>query len=338
MKRGINGNGALGMLNISRKIRTIKKIDILRKLLPPLSFIIPFLILYSLYPESFEAMWKGRAFYLFFLWLSFLETTLGWEKLQTKSVKKLRAIVFTLTLLLPTLYVVLASYGGLNALITALAKQNKVYWADWMALSTEYLVFASLFSLILLLEYGYMGLRTLPISTLFLGIIGGVYTIDNLYPFGRFAPLQIFVPTTAILAEHVLNVMGYQTRFLLPVEGMPTLVAWNTNGEARFQIAWPCSGVESLFLYAIILLLFLKITAIPWKQKMIYFILGAMVTYLINILRVTNLFVITINDGDWRSFHNFYGPLYSIIWITFYPLIITGSLFLRRKIKQANQV
>lgn len=311
----------------------IRKADILRKLLPLLSFIIPFLILHRLYPESFEATWKGRAFYIFFLWLSFLEITLGWEKLQTQNVKKLRAIAFTLTLLLPTLYVVLATYGGLNAWIIALAKQNKVYWADWMALSTEYLVFAMLFSLILLLEYGRKGLRTLPTSALFLVTIGSIYTIDNLYPFGRFAPLQIFVPTTATLAAHVLNLMGYQTRFLPSVEGMPTLVAWNSNGKSSFQIAWPCSGVESLLIYAIILLLFLKITAIPWKQKIIYFIIGAAVTYLINILRVTNIFVITINDGDWRSFHNFYGPLYSIIWITFYPLIITGSLFLRRKIK-----
>jgi thaumarchaeosortase len=324
------------MLTLSRKIRTRRTIGVLRKFLPPLSFIIPFLILYRLSPQSFEATWKGRAFYLFFLWVSFLETTLGWENLQPKNDRLLRTIAFTLTLLLPTLYIVLASYGGLNAWITAVAKQHKVYWADWMALSTEYLVFAFLFSLILLLEYGRTGLRTLPISILFLGFIGGMYTIDNLYPFGRFAPLQLFVPATATLAAYVLNVLGYRTRFLPSVEGMPTLVAWNMIGSARFQIAWPCSGVESLLLYAIILLLFLRITAIPWKQKMIYFLVGAAVTYLINILRVTNLFVITIHDGDWRSFHNYYGQLYSIIWITFYPLIVTGSLFLRRKLKLAH--
>jgi thaumarchaeosortase len=324
------------MLNLSRKIRTSRTISILRKFLPPLSFIIPFLILYRFYPESFDATWKGRAFYLFFLWVSFLETTLNWENLQLKNNRSLRAVIFTLTLLLPTLYVVLASRGGFNAWITAVAKQHKVYWADWMALSTEYLVFAFLFSLILLLEYGRSGLRTLPISALFLGFIGGIYTIDNLYPFGRFAPLQIFVPATATVAAYVLNVLGYQTRFLPSVEGMPTLVAWNPIGEARFQIAWPCSGVESLLLYAIILLLFLRIIDVPWKHKMIYFLVGAAVTYLINILRVTNLFVITIRDGDWRSFHNFYGPLYSIIWITFYPLIISGSRFLRRKLTLAH--
>ena len=122
------------------------------------------------------------------------------------------------------------------------------------------------------------------------------------------------------------------------MEGMPTLVAGNASREVSFQIAWPCSGVESLFLYAMILLLFLKSTAVPWTHKVIYFLLGAAVTYLINVLRVTNLFVIAINDGDWVSFHHLYGPLYSIIWITAYPLNITGSRFLRRHLQRTRHV
>jgi hypothetical protein len=33
-----------------------------------------------------------------------------------------------------------------------------------------------------------------------------------------------------------------------------------------------------------------------------------------------------------------YGPLYSILWITMYPLIITGSYFLRRHLQRTRHV
>ncbi|MGQ9726731.1 MAG: hypothetical protein ACUVQL_06335, partial [Candidatus Bathycorpusculaceae bacterium] len=49
---------------------TIKKNQsILIKISTILAFAIPFFILYALYPESYEATWKGRTYYLFFLWL-----------------------------------------------------------------------------------------------------------------------------------------------------------------------------------------------------------------------------------------------------------------------------
>ena len=41
-----------------------------------LSFAIPFAVLFGLDPQSFNATWKGRTFYLFFLWLIFLELIL----------------------------------------------------------------------------------------------------------------------------------------------------------------------------------------------------------------------------------------------------------------------
>jgi thaumarchaeosortase len=330
--------GAWRLRSMTRRSRRLKKIAVLRRLLPSIAFLLPILLLYHIYPESFEATWKGRAFHLFFLWLSVLETVLGWDKLPPATVRRRGIVAVTLPLLLPTLYVVLAHYGGVNAVITEFATQHAVYWAHWMALSVEYLVFAGLLSLILWLEYGRMGLRTLLIAPLFSGFIGGVYLIDNLYPFGRFTPLQLLVPATTFLAAQALNVMGYQTRFLPLVEGMPTLVAGTVDREVSFQIAWPCSGVESLFLYAMILLLFLKRTALPRTHKMIAFLLGAAVTYLINVLRVATLFVIAMNDGDWVSFHHLYGPLYSILWITMYPLIITGSYFLRRHLQRTRHV
>jgi len=85
------------------------------------------------------------------------------------------------------------------------------------------------------------------------------------------------------------------------------------------------------------LVLFLKKASIPWKHKIVYLAIGAVITYVINILRVVTLFVISINDGDVWAFHNYYGWLYSATWIVSYPLIIIGSRILWRRIRRGKR-
>jgi len=336
------------ILDILRLVK--KNANILIKLLPILSFIIPLLILYSLYPYSFEQTYHGRTLYLFFLWMISLEMILSWEKLQKNKVDKLgsiRTVSFIIALLLPTIYVIAGNCCGLNAIIEDLAKQNispldplKDQHASLIALSTEYLVFAVFFCLIILLAYGINGLKDFSISTFFLGIIGVLFTIDNLFPYGKLTPLQIFVPATATLAANVLNLMGYETIMSFissPIYGsMPLLAVKDSQGFWHsYGIAWSCAGVESLIIYTAVILLFLKKTDIPWKHRIIYFTIGAVVTYFINVLRVVTLFVIKINYGEiaFQKFHNYYGLLYSITWIISYPLIIIGSRALWAKIR-----
>jgi len=331
---------------------TLLNINTVKKLLPIIAFVIPFLILYSLYPQSFqggpawEGSWQGRFFYLFFLWLLSLELILGWEELQKSKVNRLRSVrtvALIIAFLLPTIYVIAANYGGLNAVIAESAARYNVPLAYLTPLSTEYFVFAVLFNLIILLAYGINGLKEFSISAFFLGIIGIIYTIDILYPYGRFTPFQLLVPTTATFAANFLNLMGYETSLSLikdPKHGtLPLLVVEDSlrKRSVGFGIAWPCSGVESLIIYTVTILLFLRKTAIPLTQKAVYFVMGAAVTYFINILRIVSIFLIALDYGaksnQVQLFHNYYGPLYSIIWVISYPLIIIGSRALWWKIK-----
>ena len=336
------------MLDILPKLK--ENTQILVKLLPVFSFIVPFLILYFLYPNSFEATWKGRTYYLFFLWLVSLEIILGWEKIQTSKVDNLRSIrtfAFIITLLLPTIYVLIANFLGLNPALVDLAKQSNIgpVWAEFMPLSIEYLVFGVIFAAISLIEYGKGGLGNFSISTFLLFAVGTLYMIDNFYPYGQFTPFQFLVLPTTILAANALNLIGYQTTITIttnPYYGwIPYLKAWDPKNPftyAQYGIGWPCAGVESLMIYTITILLFLKKSTIPLKQKIIYFITGAIVTYFINILRIVTIFVIAMNNGDVGRFHDFYGQLYSIIWIISYPLIIIGSRILWRKIRSRKRM
>jgi exosortase/archaeosortase family protein len=320
--------------------------SVIIKFLPVLAFAVPFLILYlnqhtSILYYSFEMTWKGRTFYIFFLWLASLEIILGWDSLRSMKVSRLRSIrtiFFVLALLLPTAYLIASNYYSFpSRAIIDWSWQNGIKdQPDWIPLDVEYFVLTALFVLIVWLQYGGKGLKNILISPVFLATIGSVYTIDNVYRYGAFTPFQIFVPTTAMFAEKILNLLGYQTQLVIPPissGGMPMLsahLASSTNLGWTAAIAWPCSGVESLLIYTVTILLFLKKSVFSLAQKATYFVIGATVTYTINALRIATIFIIAINTGgyytpDAQRFHDYYGQLYSVIWIMSYPLIIMGS-------------
>ncbi|UCC33287.1 MAG: archaeosortase/exosortase family protein [Candidatus Bathyarchaeota archaeon] len=327
------------MLDIAQKIK--ENISILEALLPILSFVPPILVLHFLHPESFQTTYQGRTLQLFFLWLVTLEAILTWErtrKAQTGTLKPVRTISLIISLLLPTVYVFAANYCGLNITIMEAAMQNNVPLAHLLPLATEYLIFAFLFASIILLTHGKNRFVDFSIPLFFLVAIGVIFTIDDLYPYGWFTPFQILVPATATLAANVLNLMGYQTHLYStehPEYGsMPHLSVWNSEKPsefASFGIAWPCAGVESLVIYTVTILLFMKRTSFPWRHRIVYFVVGAAITYVINIFRVVAIFVISMSGGDVWAFHNYYGWLYSVAWILSYPLKITGGRILWRR-------
>jgi len=319
--------------------------------MPLFAFIIPLALLYFLNPwdpylnlsaqDSFQLMWKGRTFQLFFIWLVALEFILSWETINLKISKKNTAMLFAVAIasVLPTLYVVMENYFGLNGAIANLAAQSGIAFFNSMPLAIEYLIFSVLFCLTVFLYFGKKGLAGFALPALFVGLVGVLYTIDNVFPYGEFTPFQLLVPTTAMFAAGVLGFMGYTT--LLGTEnGMPTMQATGPLGTAKFSIAWPCAGIESLLIFTAVALLFLQQMSISWKAKTGYFIVGAAVTYFINILRIATIFTIGmefgVNSNQVQMFHFYYGPLYSIAWIVSYPLIILASQGLWRKIKSGK--
>lgn len=338
-------------------VATVKNTSMITKMLLVLSFVVPFSVLYALDPVLFERTWIGRTFYLFFLWLVVLEIILNWENLQKSKLKRVRSprtVFLIAVVLMPTLYVVLANYFGLNAMIADFAQRNNMAYSNalLMRVPVEYLVFTLLFALMVILTYGISGLRDFSTSILFLGIIGTLYAIDTIYPGNTFTPFQVLVPATTQLSAIVLNLMGYHTSIDVRTDDRygtyPVLTASNANGSVPFGIAWACSGIESLLIYTVVMALFLKASAILRIYKVVCFVIGAFITYFINILRVVSFFVIMLNGGSqqtFQEFHDYYGPLYSVLWITSYPLIIMGIHALsirfsnmRSNAKQLNSV
>ncbi len=338
------------MTNTSASPKNQELSGILLKLLPLIAFTIPLALLFILNPldpylkisaqDSFQLMWKGRTFQLFFVWLVALEFILSWEtiKLKISRESKARLFGFSLVLLLPTLYVLLEYYFGLNSALANWALQNGVAFSDSMPLAIEYLVFSVLFGVTVFVSFGKKGLAGFALPALFVGLVGVLYTIDNVFPYGQFTPFQLLVPTTATLAAGVLGLMGYTVVSGTEIgSGMPTLQVTGALGTAKFAIAWPCAGIESLLIFTAVALLFLKRMNISWKAKIGYFAFGAAITYFINVLRIATIFTIGTQYGvdspQVQTFHFYYGPLYAMAWIISYPLLILASQSLWQKIK-----
>lgn len=292
-------------------------------------------------------MWKGRTFQLFFVWLIALELILGWETLTSSKLTKWRStrtIGFIAAMVLPTVYVALSYYGGLNTTILNWSTQNGVTWANTMALSTEYLAFTAMFAAILLLEFGFKGIKAFSVPVFFLALVGFIYTVDNVFPYGQFTPFQIFVPTATTLAAYFLNIMGYTTSIQnvsSDTQGtMPYLTAADpvTGASTTFSIAWPCAGIESFLLFTVVMLLFLKRMHIGLPAKIGYFAFGAAITYIINAFRIVNIFIAGINYGPYSAevdnIHLYYGPLYAMVWIVSYPLLVLLSQMFWKRIRK----
>jgi thaumarchaeosortase len=321
------------MPNVFERIKN--QPTLLLPLLPLIAFVVPMVWLYFLDAASFESMWKGRTFQLFFVWLIALELILGWESFKETKLSRLRSprtVALIIAMVLPTVYVWAAYFLDLNNAISNWAFANGLTgdWARAMPVSMEYMAFAVFFIAIVFLAFGRKGIINYGIPAFFMAMVGAIYIIDNVFPYGNFTLFQVFVPTTANAAAAVFNLMGYSTVMTQqtdPVHAtMPILTVSGPAGTTQFGIAWPCAGIESFLIYTVVVLLFLKRMPISWKAKLGYFAFGAIITYFINIARIVTIFFIGMQYGAASlavdEFHKYYGPLYSITWIIAYPLLI----------------
>ena len=297
-----------------------------------LTIIFPIFLLYLFEPSSFQYVWRGRFFYIIFLWLYIIEFILNWNHLSNPKFSKWRILGYTIAIFILILYSFLAFTDFRSAVIQLGRLLNVPFggrYGDWnlevhWPISVEYLIFTASFVAIIVLLYGVKGLRTFSVSSLFLGGVGFFYTIDTFYPFGAFGALQWFVPFVADSVAFILKSMGYGAQVAPIIDGWALLV----TGQGRlFSIAiyWPCAGIHSLIMYSLVILLFLGRASIPFWRKIIYMVIGGIGTLMVNFLRIVSICLIGLDQGYNAAniFHESYGEMYFVIWIFAFLLVIT---------------
>ena len=249
------------------------------------SFIAPILILYCVDPASFNLLWKGRAFYMLFLWLVALEIVLNSDEFRRKVLitrNAIRIVFLIVAALIPVMYVTFVQVFGFSETIVNFGRNlgipqttfdpplnpSMLNWLqEWSwPLSLEYAVLAILFITQIYIAYGTKGLRIFSISLFFLSAIGVIYGLDTFYPYGSgpTKPFQAIVPATAFFAARILNTLGYRTSLSMSsYYGLPVLGAYKPSvGSKTYLIGWPCAGVEGIFIYTFATLLLLKKTQV----------------------------------------------------------------------------
>jgi thaumarchaeosortase len=312
-----------------------------------LSILAPFTLLYGINAKSFDQTYNGRAYYLFFVWLVVLVFAFDWEKYRSKpsSISTKSKVAFGIALALPTCYVIASNFFGVNDVIMAMGKTFGIItpWLNDLPLSVEFMIFALLFGVVFFAAYRRKGLSDFSLTIALLAAVGIINLLTILYPYSGnnrvpFTPFQILVPSTAGLSRDFLNLMGYKTALMGSADNVPIL--WVSNGQTYFVsgIAWPCAGIDSLIIYSVVMLLFLRKADFPRLHKVAYFAFGAVITYLINVLRIVTIFLIglTGDNAAVSTFHGFYGQFYSTVWIVSYILIIIGSRIMWSKLRPAK--
>jgi len=318
-----------------------------------ISFSVPVIVLmildyfdmesFSVFNQEFRFLstWKGRMFYLFFLWLLFLESITDWSKVvEEKPKNRFRIFAFFVCAIVPLIYVLGVNFWSVDQVILSVGEglgfTDTSLVFHW-PLCVEYLVFAFSFLVAIFLAYGKQGLGYFSIALSLLVGMSVIYTINAFEsgPSGIFKPFEMLALPTAACAAALLEVLGYNFNlyFRSGPESMPLITTWVPDaGWKGAYIGWPCAGVHSLFLFVVIILLFFKRSSISTFRKFIYFVVGAFGTYFVNVLRIVSYFVILWNDGvdvlfwhvEARFFHNSVGELYFISWIFIYILIIVS--------------
>ncbi|MCW4022605.1 MAG: archaeosortase/exosortase family protein [Candidatus Bathyarchaeota archaeon] len=325
------------MINLKEELKNlISKIQepfVLQNILLFAAFIVPLLIIYLFDAGSFDYLWKGRAPYLLFLWLFFLEAAIGWKKLKENppTFWNKKTVLASLTLLLPTIYAI-GLHIGLRSAITDLGKIIGVpaeEFGEWYLthswpFSFEYVLFAILFIASIWLLYSKNGLKNFTVSSFFIAGVGIFYMIDTFYPYGTFTLLQSFVPVTVSVVVFILNILGYGTNTFPGGEDGLGLTVTGANSSYSAIVSWSCAGSHSLFLYSFMIMLFLRGTSITRVRKIIYVVTGALGTFFVNILRILAILLAGVNSGASlaATFHEFYGEFFFIAWMFIYLTVI----------------
>jgi len=292
----------------------------------------------------FEETWKGRMFYLFFIWLFFIESIIDWDKIvERKPTSRFRILASFVCAFVPTIYVLVVNFvpnasqtilniGQYLGIQGDLTSENFLTF-HW-PLSLEYFVFVIFFATAAILAYKKDGLKTFSISLSLLGGMASAYMIDTIYPFGLFTPLQLFALPTAASTAAFIELLGYKATIWYPSPyplpypysgaRLPYLALTSGGKSYGANVGWPCAGVHSLLLYVLIILVFFKRSEISGVRKVTYFIIGAFGTYFVNVLRIYGILITGLNYGDAAAtvFHSTYGELFFFTWIFSYILLI----------------
>jgi thaumarchaeosortase len=291
----------------------------------------PFLACFVLFPESFLLSWNighaGFAFAAAFILAEIVGIRFRISALKVLLISLLSGLVIGYFIALPL---------GLSQRIVLIGHTYNVAIVDSWILMSEYLVVTLYTITSLLLLLGRKWCKIAPAGVVYLAGSAVILSLDSFFPYDSLGPLQMIVPTYLQFDQWILRFIGDHIVYLgskTPATASGNfLVLKGLHGPFFLQVFWPSAGVQSVIIYSLVMLSILLRLRIPLGYKLVYFVIGALGTAAVNILRIISLSMVAItvtsNVKEWEAFHSFAGEIMFLPWLGIY---LTTVIFLENK-------
>ncbi len=279
--------------------------------------VLPIVYTLLLYPDTFNMSWnEGRGGFLFALAFIAAELIGIQYKIRRKN------IYIAIPIILITLVYFTALDYGLSDYIREMGVQYKINLIDSWIWMWDFVVLAVFMVSLLILFFGRSFIRIAPASPIYLIGSAIILSLDALFPFDTLGPLQFIVPYVLKIDEWLINTLdlgkAYANNNLLLLNG--------SKGSMALQVFWPSAGVHSMIIYTLVMLAFLLKMNIPRNRMVIYFIIGAIGTFTVNMIRIfaLSLFVLMVsaNPVAFEEFHSVAGEIMFLPWLAVYLFLV----------------
>jgi len=293
--------------------------------------LMPILGLAILDPTSFTLGWnEGRGGFIFALVFLFMEWYDARSVLRVKR-NKTRLIVWIFSLAGLVTYFVAVYAFGLHESMNRLGESWRIPELHSWVWLWDYLALAGFLCIVLSVLFGANSIKQTPTPIVYTVGSGLILLLDSLFPYGSIGILAGMVP---LIANAVVLLLGLSGVHIMngPFDSVQTPAVFLTGnflwmrgipGSVVLQINWPCMGIFSMLIYILITaILMIKIEA-PGKRKLLYFAIGAVGTFLINIFRIFLIaYYVAFISIDVKIFHENIGEFLFLTWVVVFLFAI----------------
>jgi len=343
---------------VARFLRNLYHVFATRDAYPLLFIIFPIFFLLAIDPVSFTLVWfvgqqVGRGAIVFVLFL------VAWDfndsRKQFKATRdKKRYVLLCVVLVALLVYYYFRVFNGFFArppidpanntpMDTVFTTYIRVYVTSHLGVSQEstlsfllamdFIAFAIYCLIATALLYSVRSITLMSLGVIYLVGLGILDAMDAYFPEDSLAFLQVWVYLIWDVVVFLLGLMGFQTNINPGANKVnpPSLVLqgnrlylWGYRGFIALAIYWPSSGVVSMIIYSIVILVLMVKLDAPRGRKIIYAAIGAVGTYFVNVIRITSIVLyVTYISLDFQAFHASIGEVLFIIWIIIFLLAVT---------------
>jgi len=304
-----------------------------RDAFPLLILIVPVVWLAAIDPASFSLVWFwgrqiGRAGFGFILFL------VAWDWHNSRNKLTMTRARWRQGLALVILALVIVYYWE-RVLNVAWTDYLRIYITSRIGVSQEsplsfllaadFLIYALFFVITAALLYS-PSAAFLLITPIIYAVSSGVLDMmDAFFPENSLALLQVWVYLIWTVAISILGLLGFNTTIKSPYTQTPTptvllegnhLYLWGFKGMITLALFWPSSGVVSMIVYGLVIVVLTAKLEAPLKRKTVYAVVGAAGAYLVNVCRIVLIVLyVTYVSPDAEAFHTSIGESLFICWV-----------------------